>query len=166
MDKPLTAEDLKAYEEARKTLGKAEGKIIDRIDYIIKTIFKAFKKRLSCWYFYGAAEGEVGEIAMDDFDVRPTMEPYHDMLIMLEYKEGKKMKKGEWGLQDGFPTRWLTEDFEEELQQGIAEYKAHKEEEKAKEKEKQEVKEKEKQELIESAKGKLSAKERRALGIK
>ena len=158
--KTLTPELVAEAEDLVSRAGKLEEKITDRIHYIMTSIFKLFGKKSAYWYFYGAGEGEVGPlwahydkemigVVIDDC-------PGESMVILL--KDGS-----EWGFDDGIPTRWLFEDFEEELTQGKKNYEEREITRKAAQKELAANKKLEDKKLIEGAKKKLSKKELEAL---
>lgn len=63
MSEPLKKENIEKYLEASKIYEEEKGNIIDRIDDIIKTIYKYFKTSYHYWYFDGAEEGEVGNFS-------------------------------------------------------------------------------------------------------
>jgi len=165
-NKKLPKDILKQYQE----FSKIEGQIVDRVDYILRTIFSAFSKRLDYWYFYGAGEGEIGPIKLDSWMKYEqvdgiVLEPYPSKDFGILLKNEKGQLKYEWGLKEGFPSKWLTEDFEVELIQGVAAYKDSELQKKAKANAKREENKKKKAELVKTAKKKLSPAEKKALGI-
>ena len=113
--KPINQEMVKEAEELAAKAGKLEEKIVNRIHYIMTSIFKLFNKKTAYWYFYGAGEGEVGDLwshfDKDSISIVIDNCPGESMVILL--KDGS-----EWGFDDSIPTRWLYEDFEEELVEG------------------------------------------------
>jgi hypothetical protein len=122
--RPLTPATIATWKKA-KAAPSPEQDIIDRIGYIIRTIYKEIGEELSTWYFDGADEGEVGIIDIDDygtglFGTSIVYEPgLYDTMVKLK-KEGVIDLGG-----DGLPTRWLYEDFEDELRAGIVAYEKH-----------------------------------------
>src|SRR5512135_1329026 len=158
--KPITPELVAEAEELATRLGKMEEKITDRIHYIMLSIFKLFSKKDAYWYFYGAGEGEVGPFwahyDKDQIGVVIDNCPGETMVILL--KNGD-----EWGFEDSIPTRWLFEDFEEELIQGKKKFEEREIARKAAQKELAVNKKLEDKKLIEGAKKKLSKKELEAL---
>lgn len=160
----LTQEDIDNWENAQKF----EQKILDRIDYIIKTIYQTFGRRLSYWYFYGAGEGEVGNIPAHALKpggyISPVCNPHKDTMVHLKNERVVDL------LGDGFPSRWLYEDFEDELKLGKNNYIKHIEDEKARKKEraeqnkvKKEEGAKKRGEEIKALMAKLSPEERKLL---
>lgn len=130
-NKPISNKILKEWENARSIADVFEQEIIDRIDYIINEILKTFDQKLDTWYFHDAGEGSLGDLSpnLDEKNVSFVYEIARDsdseeMVILL--------KNGfEYSLHDGeFPTRWLFEDFEEELIQGKKDYEEKEEEKK------------------------------------
>ncbi len=131
-----------------------------RVDYILNFIYKAFGVELSNWYYQGASEGQDGffepHMFLDEFYV--YKEPgLPDDGVFLD-KDG-----GEWGLEEGIPSRWLFEDFEEELTSGIEKLKAHKADKKVQAAKKALAKAEEEKKLVDSIKNKLTPAELKAL---
>jgi len=131
-----------------------------RIDYILNFIYKAFGTELSNWYFQGASENQDGcfepHMFLDEFYV--YMEPsLPDDGVFLD-KDG-----GEWGLEEGIPSRWLFEDFEEELTSGIEKFKTHNADKAVIAAKRALAKAEEEKKLIESIKNKLTPSELKAL---
>lgn len=165
MNEPLTPLLVKQWEIAEQQAGALKEQIVDRIDYIIKTIFKAFDKKFDYWYFYGAGEGEVGPLIINSNSFSVITElaknrngnyDFNEMVILL--KDGS-----EWELNDSIPSRWLFEDFEKELVDGKKKFEEKEAERKVKQKELSAAKKQEDKALIEAAKKKLSKKELAAL---
>jgi len=99
--------------------------IVGRIHYILEFLFKSFNAEgdLQTWYFDGADEGEMGELVFDDDYI-------HNIILCApaDIQDSIKLilKDGsEFSLDGTLPTRWLTEDFEDEVIQGIEKYKQH-----------------------------------------
>lgn len=103
---------LEEHEAAARKANELKGKICSRIDYIWSRIFKTFGESFEWWCFADAAEGEVGCLRIDDIAIRDFEfdRCLPDFEILL--KDGT-----EWGLWQ-IPTRWLFEDFEQELVEG------------------------------------------------
>lgn len=164
---PIAPQLLADWKKLYSETSKLENQICNRIDYIVKTVFKTFGAKLSTWYFYGAEEGEMGDLNRalytDYFSVitelvRDRNGNYNhiDMVILL--KDGS-----EWGFEGEYPTRWLFEDFEEELIEGKKKYQEKVQEEKNKKKEKDLLKKQKNELLVEKAKAKLTKEELKAL---
>lgn len=112
--KPINQEMVKEAEELAAKAGKLEEKIIKRLHYIMTSIFKTFNQTKAYWYFYGADEGEVGDLwrHYDPTQISVVIENCPSEMVIID-------KNGEyWGFEDSIPTRWLFESFEEELAQG------------------------------------------------
>lgn len=164
--KKLTEQDITNWRDAQKF----EGLIIDRIEFIFNAIYNTFGKRLNYWYFDGAGEGEVGNIPEYDLPIGNNISaicdpPYRDFVIYSSV-ENKVLHLD----QDGFPSRWLYEDFEEELKTGKEDYLQYVEDEKKRKKELAEKKKAEKEEEakkrgkeIKALMEKLSPEERKLL---
>lgn len=154
------------WEASRSTYKKLENTILDRIDYILNTWFSIYGAKLTCWYFDGAEESEVGDLHryMDtdsiwNFHVDVKGYPDNDMVFID--KDGE-----EYLWQSEIPTRWLyDEHFEEEIIKGKAEFEKREEERLAKKKKKQKSAEKKAKDdlLAQQAKQKLSKEELAAL---
>jgi len=158
---PLTKGNITEAEEAYKLWSNIEEKIEDRINYVIRTLAKIFGGKIE-WWDWNNGGGEVdGHLDMDMFK--------NDSIQLDGCKKGGKdwvsvIKEGEWEFEYlEFPTRFLWEDFEEELENGIKEYEKQGKIRLAKEK--KEKSKKDKQYLIESAKSKLTKEELKALRI-
>lgn len=158
----ITPEYLNEYKQKQEEADWYKGAIVDRIDYILKSIFDFEGGSLNYWYFDGASEGEVGDFsyAMGDNEIyniitegNPFGKGYNYIL-----KDGKV-----WKYEGSIPSRWLFEDFEEELVKGKESFDRREEEQKKKKKEASESKKIKNQMLAEQAKAKLSKEELLAL---
>ena len=114
--KPISDESIKIRKQAKKAFKDTEKSIIKRVDYIINTIFKTFKIKNSYWYFYGAEEGSHGDIDKGIYKDVLLLElennyAYADFYIIDKNND-------EWSFEEGFPLRWLFENFEQELIDG------------------------------------------------
>lgn len=158
--KVITPELVAEAEDLASRAGSLEEKITDRLHYIMLNIFNTFSKKDAYWYFYGAGEGEVGDLWRfyheDSISVVVDNCPGESMVILL--KDGS-----EWGLDDGIPTRWLYEDFEEELKQGKKKYEEKEAQRKLDAANKRKQSKEEAAKLAKIAKSKLSKKELAAL---
>lgn len=157
---PLTKSLVNDWKVARAASGKYEDMITERIDFILRRLFITFGMELDYWYFDGAGEGEVGDLGrwMGDTEIHGIVTEVTrrssraDIVILL--KDGF-----EWGYDGSLPTRWLFEDFEQEVLSGKEKF------------EQQEIERKKKKAatkaddlaLAEAAKAKLSKKELAAL---
>lgn len=152
---------LSEYQKLSLQAGRIADQIEKRIEFILNTIYKTYGAKLDTWYFDGAEEGEVGDLFsnLGSTEISGfTLEPYifnNDCVILL--KDG-----AEWGFDGGIPTRWLFENFEEELTQGRAAYQTMLEEKKARKKAKSQEKEEQRRQILE----KLSPEEQKLLGLK
>jgi hypothetical protein len=152
----ITHELISEWKAATKVAGKLENKIIDRLGYVVNFLFKTFKRRLETWYFVDAPEGGMGEFVYDDHDIWVVTETpghsYDDMTIID--KDGEV-----WSFEGIIPTRWLFEDFEQEVVEGKKKYEEQEEARKNTEKNKK-LRQKE---LAQAAKKKLTKEELSAL---
>lgn len=163
----ITKTDLDEYWRLSMLAGGYSGKILDRITYVLRTIFKEFGTELDYWYFCGAEEGEVGNLDahLDKNSVSSFMTftkgPYEGGEMFAKLNDGTC---AEFGYE--FPTRWLYEDFEDELSRGVAIVKQEELDEEKEKAEKKAAKKATKEKLKASAAAKLTADERKALGLK
>lgn len=158
--KPITLELFKEAEEAARQAGKLKEKIVDRLHYIMTSIFKTYGKSSAYWYFYGAAKGEVGDLWEHVHE--------HYIWVVIDNCPGEGLlavlKDGsEWDFQDAIPLRWLYEDFEDELAEGKKKYKELEVARKEAEKVKRQKTKQENAALAKSARAKLSKEELAAL---
>ncbi len=138
--------------------------IIDRMNYVIRFLYKTFSKNEKfSWWFDGAEEGEVG-------DFWSNYESYTGEIQFCTDVGCSNMeiidKNGDlWVCEGSIPDRWLFEDFENEIIEGkrlLEERNAKKDLEKFQLKERNKS---ERQKLIDSAKAKLTKQELKALGL-
>jgi hypothetical protein len=153
LDKAVMTE----LKEAQKQVEKVNAKINKRIHYILDTIFKTYGKKLKAWWFMDApfdTHGTLRECAgfveglctMPDMDWDWAMILGEDTIHLMD---------------EGFPSKWLYQDFEQELKEGKAAYEAK---EQAEEAERKALDKKAKQEAKAFEKFKsLSEKEQKAL---
>jgi hypothetical protein len=153
-------------------IGAEEEKIYNRITDIHRTICKEFGDTLDTWYFYGAEEGEIGDLwgnlgddSIDRMEVEIIMVPNKPSSDYSDYKIIDKHGK-ELDLSSSIPTRWLYEDFEKELSEGSKKYVQQKADKKRMAAERRLKKKEEKKILIEAAKKKLTKQELTALKLK
>lgn len=160
---PITPQLVSEWEVARSKASELENQITERIDYILNVWFKTFGGSLKYWYFDGAGENEVGDLAkyMGDESIYGLFiecNPNSKNEMVIINKDGS-----EWGWESEIPTRWLFEDFENEIINGKKLYEERAANRKAKKKELTLAKKQEDATLIEEAKKKLSKKELAAL---
>lgn len=70
--KPISKNIIEKSKTIRKELDVVEKDIIDRIDYIVKTILKTYKKKLHYWHFSNAEEDETGDISENIYHAEVT----------------------------------------------------------------------------------------------
>jgi hypothetical protein len=112
--------------EAMELAAQAESKqeiITDRITEILLFLGKTFGGKLGTWYFSGAGEGELGNLwdhfSDEEIDCIETcwvngrnIQENGPEIVIID-------KNGEtWEMQGLIPTRWLFEDFEQEIIDG------------------------------------------------
>lgn len=133
---------------------EAAGKIVDRIDYVLTEIYKTFGKTIRHWYFDGAGEGEIGELPFIDYNGT-----FGDSLVIEPQLYGSYalINGCEWDFTYGeFPTRWLFNDFEDELRVAVENYPGWKAEQKRQAKEKKEAQKKKKAAMMKAIKARLT----------
>lgn len=152
--KPLAHGLVADWQESRKRADALEEDIVDRMGYVIQTICKTFNAQYETWYFSDAQEGQMGHLTWDEpelfsvWDIRNRK----DMAILT--KDGE-----EYRFDNSFPTRWLFENFEDELTDGKRRFDEREEEGLKKRLAATDYTNK----LAESAKSKLTKEELRAL---
>jgi hypothetical protein len=164
MTKAITESTVSEWESLQRKAAKLEDTITERIDYILRAVFKTFGGDLHYWYFDGAGEGEVGDLSkwMDDNEIsaiwtEAAKKTTSDMIIIDKFGN-------EWEYDSAIPTRWLYDnEFEVELHNGKLQYEEKEKARKAKQKELTAAKKAEDAALIEEAKKKLTKKELAAL---
>ena len=157
---PITKENFVKRQELIKQLGKFDNEIEARINYIAEKISSVFNIKLDTWYFPGAEEFEIGSLdknmTKDIIDImfEPTL---LDCVIITKDKK-------ELFFEDGFiPTRWLFEDFEDELKDGKKIYEKKLKEFKKAEKEDKEKKKEEEKKILKNIVAKLTSEEKKLL---
>jgi hypothetical protein len=144
--------------------------ITDRVNYVIREIASIFGGKIK-WWDWGNGGGEVdGHFEPDMVDGESiqlsgeTDGKDWEWVALLKDEKGKFTEEWEFhGLE--FPARFLYEDFEEELKEGIKKYKEQEVKKKEIEKQKRLTRVKNKEKLLESVKTKLTPEERKALGL-
>lgn len=118
--KKLSTKDIQKYiEDTHGSVMYDEvDQIVNRIDYILKKIYSTFGGTCDNWYFDGAEENYLGNVAaaihydeVTGFCIESEVKPKRPMYILGS--NGKEID-----LTWGFPVRWMTEDFESELEEG------------------------------------------------
>lgn len=167
MDYPIKTNLVLEWKHKSHEAGILKEKIIERINYVVRTIFSTFNIKIDTWYFYGAGEGEVGSLSRAigsnsvSFIVeiaRNSKGEYQSSPMVILLKDGS-----EWGLESEFPLHWLFENFEQELFEGKKKFEEKEVERKKNQKELSIQKKLEDKVLVETAKTKLSKKELAAL---
>ena len=130
----------------------------------MRFLYKTFDGELDYWYFNGAGEGEVGDLSKYIGDIEIYGFVFESVKDPDEIEITDKYGKY-FCLHDGnrIPTRWLCEDFEQEVLDGIKSFKKQEAERLTKKKELDDKKKAKKQLLAESAKKKLTKEELAAL---
>lgn len=120
----LTKQQVKDWKMTQELAQQYEEVITDRITEVLNTFWGAFGAKVDYWYFDGAEEGEVGDLAsyMNDDEIYsiciglvPNDPPGNDGAydhVILD-KDGN-----EFGWDSSIPTRWLFEDCTDEIVKG------------------------------------------------
>jgi len=165
MKEPIKQNTVKEWKRIRSEAGALEEDIEQRITYIIRFWFEAFGSKLDTWYFDEAGEGEVGDLSRhmndDEIDSIYVEMKSHSNQIGDEYIIDKFGH--EYGWESSIPTRWLFENFEQEIIDGKKLYEEKEAARKLKQKEKSAQKKLKDKNLAEVAKSKLSKEELAAL---
>lgn len=138
--KVLTKQQIRDWKLTKELAQQYEEVITDRIEEVLNTFWRAFGAKVDYWYFDGAEEGEVGDLAsyMNDDEIcniwislvpndPPGNDGPYDHVILD--KDGN-----EFGWESSIPTRWLFEDCTDEIikgKQAFEEKKALQEKKKA-----------------------------------
>lgn len=148
----ITAKNLLDAKEAKNTFNKLIKPINDRCAYVVETICNIYGKRLKYWVLGNEGTQDGGEF---DFSWKEFVQVYiyidngYDMICDLKDIEGINF------CNEGFPMRFLYEDFEEEVKSGREKAKARIEIEKIEKKEKAKAAKVKKDALAASAKEKM-----------
>jgi hypothetical protein len=144
-----------------KESDKIKEDIVDRCNYIVRSIWQlqGYGKVFGWWDFAneGGKDGPSGYF--DRYSYREIIST-----------TGEVERHHEWPYDmlynDGFPTKWLWEDFEDALVQEATKFKEDEKKKKETEKQKRVEREAKKKELIASALTKLTPEEARAMGYR
>lgn len=164
MKEPITHNLVNEWQALKSKASALEDDIEQRIDYIIRFWFATFDAKLDTWYFVDANEGEVGNLSyhMNDEEISSI----HVEMKSGNFKDDEYIidKFGnEWGWESSIPTRWLFENFEQEIIGGKKLFEEKEIARKAKQKEKSAQKKLKDKALADAAKSKLSKEELAAL---
>lgn len=162
----LLKEDINAVLDSYKNYQKRLGLIKDRVDYIVKFIFQEIKAKLDFWdWVPNDCEKDNTANFFESYNERDLFFKINVGFSKYPYntsyfgKDGKEYKLD--FLNDGFPIRWLWEDFEEEFINGFKAAQKKKDQEK----QKLEEEKSKKRELVKTALSKLTNKEKEALSL-
>jgi len=159
------------YIYTRATLDIHKGKIVDEVDRVILALHEFFKYHLDAWWFYGAQEGEIGDIPGNINDTDAWID-YEYLRTSIGKSPVKQLDTGISDYDSQFPVEFLFKTDNEIykiLQSEIDEYKKEEAENIKKEEEKEDTKLKKsayKKKIAKAARNKLTREERKALGIK
>lgn len=120
---PLTKEFFNNWLNIRKESERLEARIIERMSYIIHKSCQMFGNSVSTWFFEDVSEREVGNVcnAIIGTEFTPSLIfsniKHSSMCVILNDESEINL------IQDGFPVRWLFEDFEREIAEGKEKYR-------------------------------------------
>jgi len=159
--------DLDKYWTAIKAVGPYHEKIVNRINYILRTTYKEFGGEIDWWDFENydgnayTLEQCLGKTEVSNLDVRVkgSWRDLEELIIKLD--DGDYCE-----FTYGFPIRWLYEEFEDELSRGKATQEKEVAAEKKAKADKKAAKKAAKEKIKVTAAAKLTPEERKALGLK
>lgn len=159
--KPLSQKNIDDTIETIKRAGIHATQISNRVQYIFDTIAKSFKTGIDWWDWPNGTS---------DYDGTPRIRDLQDgeLYFSGQWRKGDKemiamIDGSEWNfVYLEFPFKWLTEDFEDELKDGIKKYKEHL----VKKKERQSAAKIKKAAKKKAVLAKLSAEDKKVLGLK
>ena len=154
---PISNDHFKDYMEAENRLSQLEEVLTDRIGYIIDKLHDICGINYEYWYFEGAPEGDVGKPDIDQYTVSSLVVDYGCngyKSIKLILKDGE-----EWILEESFPSRWLFEDFEQEVIDGKKKFDAKEKARKEKAKQQRLSRKEKDKRIIEKVTSKLTKEE-------
>lgn len=163
----IIKEDIAEYQRCMREAGTYGSKIEARVEYILRTVYRAYGAVIDYWYFCGSEEGQEDDLFnhIDDKEVScyyvETQTCYEGEEMLIRLDDGDLVEFGY-----SFPTRWLYEDFEEEVLRGKAAYEQELADKKAEKARRRAAKKAEKERLKASAASKLTAEEKKALGLR
>ena len=113
MEKPLEPSVLQSIEWLKDQLEEQESLVGLRVDYILKQIVARFGGEIESWRVIGCYEGQtildcIGENFVNWYHIE--WKKYPQRLMTIQTNNQNILLGSE------FPTRWLTENFEEELE--------------------------------------------------
>lgn len=161
----LNESDITAAIDAHKAYAQVVSKITDRMDYITRHCVEVVGGEFD-WWDWNSEDYE--SHSAGDFMLSYDKEIIQIRGLWTCTKNNVFIDKhgNEWGIEDGFPTRWLYEDFEEEFTNGLKAYKEKEKQKAEKAKENKKKRDLEKKALIHAAASKLTKEEKKLLGIK
>lgn len=161
MKKVILESDFKKWKDLITQADMIESSIINRICYILTFWLQTFGNTLSSWYFEGADEGHVGDLdshISDSVIYGIVLDYFYDNKTNIIDKHGNNLS-----CDDDIPTRWLFEDFEEEIVNGKKLFEDKMAAKKAAAFERKKVTKEQRQALIDGAKSKLTKEELKAI---
>jgi hypothetical protein len=99
--------------------------LVHRVNYILRFIAQTYGFTIDWWDWTDTSDRDYDPIDFEDGNYvdEHSVRFYCATNHFHELPELLTKNNEEWGLDDEFPTRWLTEDFEEELVTGIEKLK-------------------------------------------
>lgn len=123
----ITPELVQDAKDLLERVEKTHQLIVDRIDYVAKTIFQEFDEELIEWGFWPHNKEDIyafGSQYLIDEELRvnityPEELSQQEMFLLDKDGQAQNLLNGSWL---HLPSRWLFEDFEEELKEGRQKY--------------------------------------------
>ena len=157
----ITQQDLNSFFNSLETTKKYESIITERINYVVRRIAELAKTRVFWWDFKNGYDENDGYLDYDTFvdgGICVEGESSADRFkVVLDNKI--------WNFPFEFPQRFLFNDFDEEVLQGIESYIKEENERQQKIKESKFEKNKKKKQMLAQVAQKLTPQERRLLKL-
>jgi hypothetical protein len=166
---PLRKDIITEAVGAYNLYNKYDSTIANRVNYVVQKIASIFGGKIE-WWDWSNGGGEVdGHFTPDMVDGETIQLDGErpdggEWVALLKDEKGKFTEEWEFHWFE-FPTRFLYEDFEEELKEGIQKYREQEIKKKEMNKQKKLEKVKNKEKLLESVKSNLTKEEKRAVGL-
>lgn len=152
----LTNDDIQCYLDASKVFNDKKQKIVDRIDEVLHLVAATFGAEINYWYFENAEEGEVGYFHDCDLDMEHGC--FYLNIKYVGHYVSMQTEKTDYAYLPTYLLLMTNEEIRNQIKEEQAEEKAKKEKQK-KRKQKQVAAKK-------KALAKLSAADKKALGLK
>lgn len=158
----LESSNISEYNDTKRKFEICREKIVDRMNYIIHSIFEICGGKLDWW------DLENDDPEYRSQDIKPDFPLFSDYISFYAVGSLKNDyivdKSGlEICIRNEFPMRWLREDFEDEIKKGLAEVKRRAELRKLHDQEKAKTRKEKQDKLKQEVLAKLTPEEIKAL---